>query len=124
MLDLKSSPLSQTPTKLPVIPGVTLDDHGKIIEEDESALETLAEESTKQAKVEEKKNGMFTYIFSFKTTTILCCCFEMDGLLKCFLNLLDSIMTINIMPKVIGNSCYFELLAINEVLVHCCLNCF
>jgi len=35
LLDLKSSPLSQTPTKLPVIPGVTLDDHGKIIEEDE-----------------------------------------------------------------------------------------
>ena len=60
-MDLKSSPLSQTPTKLPVIPGVTLDDHGKIIEEDESALETLAEESTKQAKVEEKKNtgGLF-----------------------------------------------------------------
>jgi len=35
LLDLKSSPLSQTPTKLPVIPGVTLDDNGKIIEEDE-----------------------------------------------------------------------------------------
>ena len=34
LLDLKSSPLSQTPTKLPVIPGVTLDDNGKIIEED------------------------------------------------------------------------------------------
>lgn len=55
LLDLKSSPLSQTPTKLPVIPGVTLDDHGKIIEEDESALETLAEETSKQPKVEEKK---------------------------------------------------------------------
>lgn len=35
LLDMKSSPLSQTPTKLPIIPGVTLDDHGKIIEEDE-----------------------------------------------------------------------------------------
>ena len=64
LLDLKSSPLSQTPTKLPVIPGVTLDDNGKIIEEDESALDTLAEESTKQAKVEEKKNaGIFLTFF-------------------------------------------------------------
>lgn len=55
LLDLKSSPLSQTPTKLPVIPGVTLDDNGKIIEEDEAALETLQEETTKQIKAEEKK---------------------------------------------------------------------
>lgn len=42
LLDMKSSPLSQTPTKLPIIPGVTLDDHGKIIEEDEG-FSTLEE---------------------------------------------------------------------------------
>lgn len=34
LLNLKSSPLAQTPTRLPVIPGVTLDDNGKLIEED------------------------------------------------------------------------------------------
>ena len=33
MLDLKNSPLSKTPTSLPVIPGITLDDDGKVIEE-------------------------------------------------------------------------------------------
>lgn len=56
LLDLKSSPLSQTPTKLPVIPGVTLDDNGKIIEEDESDLQTLAEETKPpQVPKEEKK---------------------------------------------------------------------
>lgn len=58
MLDLKSSPLSQTPTKLPVIPGVTLDDNGKIIEEDEEplTLSTTQEENEKPAKREEKKD--------------------------------------------------------------------
>jgi len=56
LLDLKSSPLSQTPTKLPVIPGVTLDDNGKIIEEDESTLETLQEEAdNKPVKAAEEK---------------------------------------------------------------------
>jgi len=48
LLDMKSSPLSQTPTKLPIIPGVTLDDHGKIIEEDEG-LSTLDEAEGIQA---------------------------------------------------------------------------
>jgi len=33
LLDLKNSPLSKTPTSLPVIPGITLDDDGKVIEE-------------------------------------------------------------------------------------------
>lgn len=55
LLDLKSSPLSQTPTKLPVIPGVTLDDHGKIIEEDETALATMQEEDDKQVKTAQEK---------------------------------------------------------------------
>lgn len=57
LLDLKSSPLSQTPTKLPVIPGVTLDDNGKIIEEDEEslALATTPEEITCQKSA---KNGV------------------------------------------------------------------
>jgi len=51
LLDMKSSPLSQTPTKLPIIPGVTLDDHGKIIEEDEDGLSTLEEaEGIQQTK--------------------------------------------------------------------------
>jgi len=57
LLDLKSSPLSQTPTKLPVIPGVTLDDNGKIIEEDEESLNiangTIPEETGKPVQ---KKN--------------------------------------------------------------------
>ena len=60
MLDLKSSPLSQTPTKLPVIPGVTLDDHGKIIEEDETQLPTMKEDpkgEVKAAAAEEKKGN-------------------------------------------------------------------
>jgi len=52
LLDLKSSPLSQTPTKLPVIPGVTLDDHGKIIEEDE---ENTIDEVPPMKPVQESK---------------------------------------------------------------------
>lgn len=55
LLDLKSSPLSQTPTKLPVIPGVTLDDNGKIIEEDENALAALEEEEKPMTKPTEEK---------------------------------------------------------------------
>lgn len=63
LLDLKSSPLSQTPTgsKLPIIPGVTLDDDGKIIEEDEESLNeangTIPEETTKPARNDEKKSN-------------------------------------------------------------------
>lgn len=67
LLDLKSSPLSQTPTKLPVIPGVTLDDNGKIIEEDEDSLTlgtTPEEETEKPAKNKDKKdsNGIYNFI--------------------------------------------------------------
>jgi len=67
LLDLKSSPLSQTPTKLPVIPGVTLDDHGKIIEEDETQLATMQEENAKEVKAaatadEKKVNGKYSYV--------------------------------------------------------------
>jgi len=54
LLDLKSSPLSQTPTKLPVIPGVTLDDHGKIIEEDEESS-TVLEEAVVTKPVQDDK---------------------------------------------------------------------
>lgn len=59
MLDLKNSPLSKTPTKLPVIPGITLDDDGKIIEEDEGADENAMNklnESQKSVPMEEQ-NG-------------------------------------------------------------------
>jgi len=59
LLDMKASPLSQTPTKLPIIPGVTLDDHGKIIEEDEEGLTTLEEGDiapTKPLQADNKKN--------------------------------------------------------------------
>ncbi|XP_065668053.1 eukaryotic translation initiation factor 4E-binding protein 3-like [Hydra vulgaris] len=55
LLDLKSSPLSRTPTNLPVIPGVTLDDNGKIIEE----MEELKEDSvpkTSQLNGDQKKD--------------------------------------------------------------------
>ena len=67
-MDLKSSPLSKTPTgsKLPIIPGVTLDDDGKIIEEDEESLNeangTIPEETTKPARNDEKKsNGKYFF---------------------------------------------------------------
>ena len=67
LLDLKASPLSQTPTKLPVIPGVTLDDHGKIIEEDEESLNiangTIPEEVPKPAREEKKSNGKIIIYF-------------------------------------------------------------
>jgi len=53
LIDMKSSPLSQTPQKLPVIPGVTLDDSGKIIEEDEE-FATLEEVPAKPKEVEKK----------------------------------------------------------------------
>lgn len=55
LLDLKSSPLSQTPTKLPIIPGVTLDNNGKIIEEDEDALN--AENDTIPEETKPAQNG-------------------------------------------------------------------
>ena len=55
LLNLKGSPLSKTPTKqLPVIPGVTLDDNGKLIEEDEETLTTVQEET---AQADNKKSG-------------------------------------------------------------------
>ena len=59
MLDLKNSPLSKTPTKLPVIPGVTLDDDGKIIEEEEEANENERNSMNKQVKAVpmEEQNG-------------------------------------------------------------------
>ncbi|XP_057314703.1 eukaryotic translation initiation factor 4E-binding protein 2-like [Hydractinia symbiolongicarpus] len=50
LLDLKSSPLSQTPTKLPIIPGVTLDSNGKIIEEEEEDLNNKIPECPKAAQ--------------------------------------------------------------------------
>ena len=59
MLDLKNSPLSKTPTKLPVIPGVTLDDDGNIIEEEEEANENEKNNMNKQVKAVpmEEQNG-------------------------------------------------------------------
>ena len=55
---MKNSPLSKTPTKLPVIPGVTLDDSGKIIEEDEEANENEKNKVNKQMPVPmEEQNG-------------------------------------------------------------------
>ena len=59
LLDLKNSPLSKTPTKLPVIPGVTLDDDGNIIEEEEEANENEKNNMNKQVKAVpmEEQNG-------------------------------------------------------------------
>lgn len=59
LLDLKNSPLSKTPTKLPVIPGVTLDDNGIIIEEEEEANENEKNNINKQVKAVpmEEQNG-------------------------------------------------------------------
>jgi len=54
LLNLKASPLSQTPTRLPVIPGVTLDDNGKLIEEDTEVLNAAIMEEA-PAQLEEKK---------------------------------------------------------------------
>lgn len=66
LLDLKSSPLSQTPTKLPVIPGVTLDDNGKIIEEDEEVSNADIPEVPKaQENREEKKPNGIDFLILF-----------------------------------------------------------
>ena len=63
---MKSSPLSQTPTKLPIIPGVTLDDHGKIIEEDEGCstleeAECIQPTKPMQDDKPKKTNGKYLY---------------------------------------------------------------
>jgi len=55
LLDMKSSPLSQTPTKLPIIPGVTLDDNGKIIEEDEDDVLNENEETIQSKPMQDEK---------------------------------------------------------------------
>ena len=66
MLDLKSSPLSRTPTNLPVIPGVTLDDNGKIIEEIEEVKETSAVAKTSQLNGDQKKATGKNLLFYLK----------------------------------------------------------
>lgn len=71
LLDLKSSPLSQTPTKLPVIPGVTLDDNGKIIEEDEEVSNADIPEVPKaQENGEEKKPNGIDFLILFLTKNL------------------------------------------------------
>eukprot|EP00794_Sanderia_malayensis_P012670 gene12670-13970_t len=58
LLDIRNSPLSKTPTKqLPVIPGVTLDDNGKLIEEDEEALENEKNSLKEKSEPMEEQNG-------------------------------------------------------------------
>lgn len=64
LLDLKSSPLSQTPTKLPIIPGVTLDSNGKIIEEEEEDLNNKIPECPKVAQNGDAKKSNGTSTFS------------------------------------------------------------
>ncbi len=55
---MRHSPLSKTPTKqLPVIPGVTLDDNGKLIEEDEEALENEKNTLKEKSVPMEEQNG-------------------------------------------------------------------
>lgn len=57
LLDLKNSPLSKTPTKLPVIPGITLDDDGKIIEEDEEPSTNVMNKLNENQVPKEEQNG-------------------------------------------------------------------
>ena len=58
-MEMRNSPLSQTPTKtLPIIPGVTLDDNGKIIEEDEESLkQDLNKVGEEKAVPMQEQNG-------------------------------------------------------------------
>ena len=58
LLDMRNSPLSKTPTKqLPVIPGITLDDNGALIEEDEEQIENEKNKLKEKVVELEEQNG-------------------------------------------------------------------
>ena len=90
MLDLKNSPLSKTPTKLPVIPGITLDDDGKIIEEDEKASEKSIKKLNGKKMEEQnghdpkKGHGMIVFLcLSFFEKCYLYCSVHISLRIKC-----------------------------------------
>ena len=65
LLKLKNSPLSKTPCKLPVIPGVTLDDEGNVIEEEDEVMPIVQEAgksktpATREEKPAEPEEALF-----------------------------------------------------------------
>merc|ERR1719494_1516172 len=78
LLKLKNSPLSKTPCKLPVIPGVTLDDEGNVIEEEDEAMPTVQETGksktpvTREEKPAEPEEALFDMEMLLKKKTKQC----------------------------------------------------